>query len=195
MLPRTNCLCLIPRKLKPLSTFHTTNVQQVEEKSKEPDWAIPSAIPPSLPPFSTSVPKFFQPLPSLLASSCSPSHSHLLQVSRQSSQHLHSSQPVPQQLDTATCASPVGWWMKNIAGYVMCKAESHRYCLVSYSLLHIMAGESWFLCHEGDSIVARLTIFLFSLSVHNLNTRNKFPLLTAVFLNYNVIENSIFPLL
>jgi len=60
--------------------------------------------------------------------------------------------------------------MKNIAGYVMCKAGSHRYCLLSYSLLRITAGESWFVCHQGDSKVAMLIIFLFSLSVHNLNT-------------------------
>lgn len=74
-----------------------------------------------------------------------------------------------QQSDTAPCATPVDWGMKNIAGYVMCEAKSHRSHLVSYSLLQKTTGESWFVWHQGDSKVARLIIFLFSLSVHNLN--------------------------
>lgn len=60
-----------------------------------------------------------------------------------------------------------------MAGYVMCKAESHRSHLVSYSLLQMTTGESWFVWHQGDSKIARLIIFLFSLSVHSLNTHKE----------------------
>lgn len=104
-------------------TFHTTNMQQVEKKGREPDSILDytqcySSITASLfysilqiPPASS--------FPSCCLSPTLPRSLPPSLLTEHSSQHLHSSQPAPQQSDTATCASPVGWWMKSIASYVM----------------------------------------------------------------------------
>lgn len=135
-----------------------------KKKSREPDLVIPSAIPLSLSPFSAPIPKFL-PFSCLLPTFTFSRSPVRAGISKALGQHSES--------DTATCATPVGCRMRNIAGYVMCKAESHRSHLVSCSLQQMTTRESWFVWHQGDSKVARLIKFLFSLSVHNLYTHKE----------------------
>lgn len=119
-------------------------------------WAIPSAIPLLLSPFSAPIPKFL-PFSCLLPTfTFSRSPVRAAGTSRALGQRSES--------DTATWAPPVGWRMRNIAGYVMCKAESHRSHLVSCSLRQMITRESWFVApgRQQSSKAYYILIFIFS---------------------------------
>lgn len=128
--------------------------KQVGEKGREPD-SVPGCIccHSSIAAF-TPYPKFLQPLPSLRAAHRLPSHAHLLQVCSVFVQLLASS--------STPCASPLGWWTSKIAAWV--KQSLKGNCLLSYSLLPVVAWESCFVSsgRQQGSRAYYILVFTFS---------------------------------
>lgn len=113
MLLQNNCLHLIPCELKPPPNFSHNKCAACRQKRQQT--RLNTGLYPGL--------FLHHCLPFLLHTQIPPA-SFFPSCCLLLTQHLHSSQPAPQQPDTATCASPVSWWMKDITGCVMCKAES-----------------------------------------------------------------------